>query len=143
MTAHKAHWYLLYHPNDEGIDAKKVYECFQSLSSLLCIEEDILLQMLTAGGLAQNSEKRGLTTNSFSWETFIHEFMLQIKISQFYIFKKWHLLIRIGSWDNRLHPKKNWRNMECFIEGWLESSMALHLITTERFCGQGWGNKHF
>jgi hypothetical protein len=66
----------------------------------------MLLQMLTAGGFARNSEKRGITTNLFGWESFIKEFMLDIELSQFYIFKKRRLLLRFGSWDSRLHPKK-------------------------------------
>ncbi len=76
------------------------------LSSVLYIEEGVLLKMLTAGGLAHSSEKRGVTTNLFSWESFLKEFMLDIEVSHFYIFKKWHLLVRFGTWDTAVHPKK-------------------------------------
>ncbi len=107
MSLHKAHWYSLYHPTDDNNNnIKKIYECFPSLSSVLCIEEGIMLKMLTTGGLARSSEKRGVTTNLFSWESFLKEFMLDVEVSHFYIFKKRRLLVRFGSWDNAVHPKK-------------------------------------
>jgi hypothetical protein len=87
-------------------NTNKICDCFPSLSSLLCIEECMLLQMLTAGGFARNGEKRGFTTNLFGWESYIKEFMLDIELLQFYIFKKRRLLLRFSSWDSRLHPKK-------------------------------------
>ena len=65
-----------------------------------------MLKMLTTGGLARSSEKRGVTTNLFSWESFLKEFMLDVEVSHFYIFKKRRLLVRFGSWDNAVHPKK-------------------------------------
>jgi hypothetical protein len=108
MSLHKAHWYSLYHPTDDSSNnSKKICECFPSLSLVLCIEEGILLKMLTAGGLAHSSEKIGITTNLFSWESFLTEFMLDIEVSHFYIFKKRCLLVRFGLWDNAVHPKKN------------------------------------
>jgi hypothetical protein len=85
--------------------ARKICQFFPLLSSVLYIEEGILLKMLTAGGFAHSSEKRGLTTNLFR-ESFLKEFMLDIEVSHFYIFKKWHLLVRFGAWDNAVHPKK-------------------------------------
>ena len=85
---------------------KKICDAFPPLSSLLCIEDRILLQMLAAARLAQHSEKRGYTTVLFGWESFIREFTLDVEVSQFHIFKKRCLLIRIGSWDKALHPPK-------------------------------------
>ncbi len=66
----------------------------------------MLLHMLTAGRFACCSKKIGYITNLFGWESFVKEFMLDIELLQLYIFKKRYLLLRFGSWDSRLHPKK-------------------------------------
>jgi len=102
MTLQKAHWYCLYKPQD---NTKKISTCFPSLSSLLCIEEVILLQLLTTSGLASYG-KRGCTTKHSAWEFFFKEFMLDNEITHFNCLDKRRLLVRIGSWDNELHPRK-------------------------------------
>jgi hypothetical protein len=65
-----------------------------------------LLQILTASGSCCNTSARGFTTNMGSWENFICEFMLEIEVSYFYMFKKRCLLLQIGSWDSCRHPRK-------------------------------------
>jgi hypothetical protein len=67
-TVQRAHWYSLY--QIERTNAKENHDSFPSLSSLLCIEENVLLPILTASGLCRNTSARGSTTNMGSWENF-------------------------------------------------------------------------
>jgi hypothetical protein len=101
----QAHWYSICLPTDDvQVNNQKILRAFPSLASLMCIDEQILKQLLVLAGLFKYHNGNYITSKH-GWESLIRENMLgNVEITSFKIFNKARWLICIGSWRKKSHP---------------------------------------
>ncbi len=98
----QAHWYSICTP-EEGVqvNSQKILRAFPSISSLMCIDEQIL--NVLAGSCKCHSGN--YIMNKLGWEGLIRENMLSnVEITSFKILNKARWLICICSWRKNSHP---------------------------------------
>jgi hypothetical protein len=102
MEAQHAHWYCIKSPTIGETNCLELKRIFPPLSSLLNIQDEVLMSVLKVAGLLC---QRGNMISPLlrAWEDLFAEFQLKNELTTFSILGKQQIFIRIGTWSQR-HP---------------------------------------